>query len=227
MEVSGGNAPQSATPRPSTAAPQPPATVPPDAASISPASTVAPQDPGDHEDVVSDATTETPPEVTPPPVIPAPTRLAPTTAPAPVPIPRPRKSFAAKLWASKAPFGALVIVALVDGFTLTASSSRSPLGSISYTSGVLVLSILASITGYTLAASARTVWDIWRFRRYSRENRPGQSLLVFWALTAGIWGCCLILWNEICNLFRRGAGTSRQQIPAHVRGHTKFWSILR
>jgi len=38
-----------------------------------------------------------------------------------------------------------------------------------------VLSILSSLTGYTLAA-ARTVWDIARFRIFSKEEGSGQSL---------------------------------------------------
>jgi hypothetical protein len=79
----------------------------------------------------------------------------------------------------------LLIVALVDALTFSASSTKSPLGSISYTSGVLVLSILSPLISYTLAMAAGTVCDITRFRIFSKRQ---ESLLTFWALTAGAWG---------------------------------------
>jgi hypothetical protein len=64
-----------------------------------------------------------------------------------------------KLWASRSLLFALVIVGLVDGLTMSASSANSPLGSLSNTNGILVLSILATLTGYSLSAAAQTVWD--------------------------------------------------------------------
>lgn len=146
-----------------------------------------------------------------------------------------KKSILSKLWALKAAFYALAIVALTDGLTLTAASTRSPLGSISYTKGVLVLSILQMLTGYSLAAAAQTAWDRVRFRMLSKRPRASQSLLVFWTLSTDIGGSCSILWNELGQWFRRRIRRSSRDLAAQTqpglqadqRGHPKSWSITR
>lgn len=146
-----------------------------------------------------------------------------------------RKTIRAKLWALKGPLYAVIIVALVDGLALTAPSTTSPLGSISYTTGVLVLSILAMLTGYALSVAAQTAWATVRLRKLSKEQGSGQSLLVFWTLSAETGGSCFILWKEFCRLFhRRPISHNRNVSPqtragthTSARGHPKFWSTLR
>lgn len=138
-----------------------------------------------------------------------------------------------KLWASRSLIFSLVIVGLVDGLTLSAPSTKSPLGSISNTNGILILSILATLTGYSLSAAAKTVWDRAPFRLLAKEQSSGLSLIVFWTLTSGVGGSCLILWREFCKLLRRNSnsnnpqGNTRAHSDQRVRGHPKLWSALR
>jgi hypothetical protein len=143
------------------------------------------------------------------------------------------KPIGTKLWASRPLIFALVIVGLVDGLTLSAPSANSPLGSISNTNGILILSILATLTGYSLSAAAKTVWDRAPFRLFANEQSSGLSLIVFWTLTSGVGGSCLIFWREFCKLLYRSPKSNNPKVntKAHsnqrVRGHPKLWSALR
>jgi hypothetical protein len=59
------------------------------------------------------------------------------------------------------------------------------------------------------------------------------SLIVFWTLTSGVGGSCLILWREFCKLLYRNSKSNNPKVntKAHsnqrVRGHPKLWSALR
>jgi hypothetical protein len=141
------------------------------------------------------------------------------------------KTFKGKARAFKSLSWAALLVGLVDGLALSARSPYSPLGRLSVTNGILVLSILGMLTGYALAAAAQTAWERFRMKKLSKSQVPGQSLLAFWTLSAEIGGSCLILWRGIRKIFPQRLNTST--IPPRpvslrtLRGQAKLWSLAR
>ncbi|KAH8817491.1 hypothetical protein F5884DRAFT_748955 [Xylogone sp. PMI_703] len=150
-----------------------------------------------------------------------------------------RKSLASYAWDVKEFIYALVMVGLLDGLAWTASSINSPLGSISYQSGVLILNIFAIFTGHALSAAAGLVWDRVIYRILLRNKGKGCNLVVFWALTGEFWVPWLLFWKELWRELRQklyrilqprhqntnlqaqaGTRTSR-------RAHVKSWSLAK
>lgn len=147
--------------------------------------------------------------------------------------PSTKKSIQTKLWESKSLLFALVVVGFVDGLTLSAPSKTSLLGSISNTSGILVLSILSALTGYALLGAVDTVWARVPYRMLAKKQSSGLNLIVFWTLAAGVGGSCLILWRELCKLWPRSSSSNTPNTSKlsdtheRIRDHPKLWSTLR